>query len=64
MMRVKEDSGKAGLKLSIEKAKIIAYGPITSWQIDGETVGFKISADGDFSHVTFVKGTCSLEGKL
>ena len=35
LMRVKEDSGKAGLKLSIEKAKIIAYGPITSWQIDG-----------------------------
>ena len=55
-MRVKEESGKAGLKLNIQKTKIMASGPITSWQIDGETMvdfiflGSKISADGDFSH--------------
>ena len=61
---VKEKSEKSGLKLNIQKTKIMASSPITSCQIDGETVGFKISADGDFSHVTFVKGTCSLEGKL
>ena len=56
---MKEDSEKAGLKLNIQKAKIIASGPITSWQIDGETVetvsdfilgGSKITADGDCSH--------------
>ena len=55
LMKVKE-SEKAGLKLNIEKTKIMASGPITSWQIDGETVadfiflGSKITADGDFSH--------------
>ena len=58
-MKVKEESEKVGLKLSIQKTKIMASGPITSWQIDGETVetlagfilgGFKITADGDCSH--------------
>ena len=57
-MKVKEESEKAGLKLNIQKTKILASGPITSWQIDGklETVadftflGSKISADGDCSH--------------
>ena len=59
LMKVKEESEKAGLKLSIQKMKIMASGPITSWQIDGETMetvtyflflGYKISADGDCSH--------------
>ena len=56
LMKVKEESEKVGLKLSIQKTKIISSGPITSWQIDGETVtdfilgGFKIIADGDCSH--------------
>ena len=55
-MPVKEESEKAGLKLNIQKTKIIASGPITSWQIDGETMtdfifgGSKIPADGDCSH--------------
>ena len=54
-MKVKEESEKVSLKLSIQKAKILASGPITSWQIDGETVadyflGSKITADGDCSH--------------
>ena len=58
-MKVKEESQKAGLKLSIQKAKITASGPITSWQIEVETtktvtdfifLGSKITADGDFSH--------------
>ena len=58
-MKVKEESEKVGLKLNIQKTKIMASGPITSWQIDGETVetvadfifwGSKISADGDCSH--------------
>ena len=58
-MKVKEESEKVGLKLSIQKTKIMASGPITSWQIDGETVetvryfilgGSKITADGDCSH--------------
>ena len=55
-MKVKEESEKAGLKLNIQKIKIMASGPITSWQIDGETVedfilgGSKITADGDCSH--------------
>ena len=55
-MKVKEDSEKAGLKLHIQKTKIMASGPITLWQIDGETVadfilgGSKITADGDCSH--------------
>ena len=56
MMKVKEESEKVGLKLNIQKTKIMASGPITSWQIDGETVsdfiflGSKITADGDCSH--------------
>ena len=59
LMKVKEESGKVGLKLNIQKTKIMASGPITSWQIDGETVetvadfilgGSKITADGDCSH--------------
>ena len=59
LMKVKEESEKSGLKLNIQKTKIMASGPITSWQIDEETVetvrgfiflGFKITADGDFSH--------------
>ena len=55
-MKVKEESVKVGLKLNIEKTKIMASGPITSWEIDGETVsdfiflGSKITADGDCSH--------------
>ena len=58
-MKVKEDSEKVGLKLNIQKTKIMASGPITSWQIDGETMeivtdiifgGSKITADGDCSH--------------
>ena len=58
-MKVKEESERAGLKLNIQKTKIMASGPITSWQIDGETVetvtyfilgGSKITADGDCSH--------------
>ena len=56
LMKVKEESGKVGLKLNIQKTKITASGPITSWQIDGETVddfffpGSEITADGDCSH--------------
>ena len=56
LMKVKEESAKVGLKLNIQKTKIMASGPITSWEIDGETVsefilgGSKISADGDCSH--------------
>ena len=52
-MNMKEESEKVGLKLNIQKTKIMAFSPITSWQIDGETVetvGFKITADGDCSH--------------
>ena len=55
-MKVKEESEKVGLKLNIQKMKIMAPGPITSWEIDGETVadfiflGSKITADGDYSH--------------
>ena len=55
-MKLKEESEKVGLKLNIQKTKIMASGPITSWEIDGETVsdfilgGFKITADGDCSH--------------
>ena len=65
-MKVKEESEKVGLKLSIQKTKIMASGPITSWQIDEETVadfilgGSKITADGDFSHE--IKG-CLLLGR-
>ena len=56
LMKVKEDSEKVGLKLNIQKMKIMESGPITSWEIDGETVsdfifgGSKITADGDCSH--------------
>ena len=56
LMKVKEESEEVGLKLTIQKTKIMASGPITSWQIDGETVadfilgGSKITADGDCSH--------------
>ena len=59
LMKVKEESEKVGLKLNIQKTKIMALGPITSWQIDGETMetatdtilgGSKITADGDCSH--------------
>ena len=59
LMKVKEESWKVGLKLNIQKTKIMASDPITSWEIDGETVetvadfilgGSKITADGDFSH--------------
>ena len=59
LMKVKEESEKVGLKLKIQKTKIMASGPITSWQIDGETVetasdfiflGYKIAANGDCSH--------------
>ena len=71
LMKVKEESEKAGLKLSIQKTKIMASSPITSWQIDVETVetvtdflflGSKITADGDCSPE--IKRACSLEGKL
>ena len=67
-MKVKEESEKVGLKLNIQKTKIMASGPITSWQIDGETVadfiflGSKITADGDCSNE--IKRRYSLEGKL
>ena len=71
LTKVKEESEKVGLKLNIQKTKIMASGPITSWQIDGETVetvaefiflGSKITADGDCSHE--IKRCLSLEGKL
>ena len=67
LMKVKEESEKVGLKLNIQKTKIMASGPITSWQVDGESVsdfiflGSKIAADGDCSHE--IKRH-SLEGKL
>ena len=66
LMKVKEESEKAGLKLNIQKTKIMASGPITSWEIDGETVtdlnfwGSKITTEGDCSHES--KG-CSLLGR-
>ena len=71
LMKVKEKSGKIGLKLNIQKTKIMASGPITSWEIDGETVetvsdfifsGSIIAADGDCCHG--IKDACSLEEKL
>ena len=71
LMKVKEEREKVGLKLNIEKTKIMASSPITSWQIDGETVetvadfiflGSKITADGDCS--LKLKDAYSLEGKL
>ena len=67
-MKVKEESEKVGLKLNIQKTKIMASGPITSWEIDGETVadfifgGSKITADGDCSHE--IKRTLLLERKV
>ena len=71
LMKVKEESEKLSLKLNIQKTKIMASGPTTSWEIDGETVetvsdvifgGSKITADGYCSHE--IKNACSLEGKL
>ena len=71
LMKVKEESEKVGLKLNIQKMKIMASGPITSWEIDEEIVEtvsdfilgeLKITADGDCSHE--LKDTYSLEGKL
>ena len=70
LKKVKVESEKVGLKLNIQKTKIMASGPITSWEIDGETVetvsdfiflGSKITVDGDCSHE--VKNAYSLEGK-
>ena len=70
LMKVKEESEKVGLKLNIQKTKIMASGPITSWQIDGEAIetvtdfiflGLEITADGDCSHEIKRR---SLEGKL
>ena len=72
LMKVKEESEKAGLKLNIQKTKIMATDPITSWQIDGKTVetmtafiflGSKITADSNCSH-EILKDACSLEEKL
>ena len=68
LIKVKEGSEKAGLKLNIQKTKIMASGPITSWWIGGETVtdfiflGSKVTADGDCSHE--IKDACSLGEKL
>ena len=71
LMKVKEESEKVGLKLNIQKTKIMAFGPISSWEIDGKTVetvvdfiflGSKITADGDCSHK--LKDGYSLKGKL
>ena len=71
LMKVKEESENVGLKLNIQKTKIMASGPITSWEIDGETVetgsdfilgGSKITADGDWNHE--IKDAYSLEEKL
>ena len=71
LMKIKEESEKVGLKLSIQKTKIMASGPITSWQIDGETMetvsdfilgGSKITADGDCSHE--IKRCFLLRGKV
>ena len=71
VMKMKEESKKVGLRLNIQKSKIMASSPITSWQIDGETVetvsdfilgSSKITADGDCSHE--IKRRFSLEGKL
>ena len=72
LMKMKEESEKVGLKLNIQKTKIMASSPITSWEIDGETVetvsdfiilgGSKITADGDCSHE--IKDPYSLEEKL
>ena len=67
LMKVKEESEKVGLKLSIQKTKIMASGPITSWQIDGETVDFVFWASKSLQIVIAamkLKDTYSLEGKL
>ena len=70
LMKVKEESEKVGFKLNIQKTKIMASSPITSWETDGETVadfiflGNKITADGDCSHEIKRRLTYSLEGKL
>ena len=71
LMKVKEESEKDGLKLNIQKSKIMASGPITSWQIDGETVGtvseFTFWAPKSLQMVTTamkLKDTCLLEGRL
>ena len=74
LMKVKEDSEKVGLKLNIQKTKIMASGPITSWQIDGETMETvtdfifgvsKVTTDGDLVTVAMkLKDACSLEKKL
>ena len=70
-MNIKEENEKVGLKLNIQKTKIMTSGPVTSWEIDGETVetvsdfilgGFKLTVDGDCSHE--IKRHYSLEGKL
>ena len=67
-MKVKVESETVGLKFNVQKTKIMAYGPITSWEIDGETVSdfifvdSKIAADGDFSHE--IKRRLLLEKKL
>ena len=71
LMKVKVESEKVGLKLNIQKTKMMASSPITSWEIDGETVetvsdflflGFKITADGECSHE--IKDAYSWKGKL
>ena len=71
LMKVKEESERVGLKLNIQKTKIMASGPLTAWQIEGGTMetlrdfiflGSKITADGDCSHE--IKNACSLEEKL
>ena len=71
LVKVKVESEKVGLKLNIQKTKIMTSGPITSWEIDGETMetvtdfiflGSKITEDGDWSHE--IKNACSLEEKL
>ena len=68
LMKVKEESEKVGLKLNIQKTKIMASGPITSWEIDGETVAhFIFGAPKSLQMVTAamkLKDACSLEGKL
>ena len=71
LMKVKEESEKVGLKLNIQKTKIMASGPITSWKIDGETVETRLTlffgAPKSLQMVTAamkLKDTCSLEGKL
>ena len=71
LLKMKEESEKLGLKLNIQKTRVMATSPITSWQIDGETMervidfiflGSKITADGDCSHK--IKDVCCLEEKL